>query len=172
MVKGFFVTGTDTGVGKTLVAAALARRLRAEGIRAGAMKPIETGCELVDGELRPSDGLFLRSACEMTEDLSSIVPFRFEAPVAPLVASDREGRPVDVQVILKEFERLASAYDTLLVEGVGGILIPITQDYFVVDLAKELGLPLIVVATPFLGTINHTLLQYATRPTARCRPRA
>ena len=158
MHGGFFVTGTDTGVGKTIITVALIQALRMRGIRACGMKPIETGCGRDGSLLRPSDGMAIRSAAGMDDPISRITPFCFETPAAPLAASEREGREIDIGIIKKEFRFLRKAYQTVVVEGVGGLLVPIKRDYSVLDLAKELDLPLVVVSRHSLGTINHTLL--------------
>lgn len=158
MARGFFVTGTDTGVGKTVIAGALIKALQARGINACGMKPVETGCRRIDGILHPADGMFLKKAAKMNEDISQITPFCFETPAAPLAASEREGRAVDISTIIDKFNALLKTYGSVVVEGIGGILVPIKRDYFVIDLIKELGLPVLVVTKPSIGTINHTLL--------------
>ncbi|HET6514633.1 MAG TPA: dethiobiotin synthase [Thermodesulfovibrionales bacterium] len=158
MARGFFITGTDTGVGKTVVTAALIRAFCVLGMRVAGMKPIETGCRREGDVLYPSDGIVLRKAAEMHEAIDEITPCCFEAPVAPFVASEREGRDVNVNSVIEKFNVLLKKYDAVLVEGAGGILVPIRRDYFMIDLAREMGLPLIVVSSPSLGTINHTLL--------------
>lgn len=158
MAKGFFITGTDTGVGKTIVSAALIHFLRGRGLSVCAMKPIESGCAGKDGALVPSDGIFLREAAGMVEDITAVTPYALEAPLAPMVASDIEGIRIDPERIKRIFYGLAVNYDAAVVEGVGGLLVPIRKDYFVLDLAVDLGLPVIIVARPGLGTINHTLL--------------
>ncbi|HXX56956.1 MAG TPA: dethiobiotin synthase [Thermodesulfovibrionales bacterium] len=158
MPKGYFITGADTGVGKTIVAGALIRVMQVRGIQSCGMKPIETGCSRVGGGLFPSDGMFLKRVARMDEAINHITPYCFETPVAPLVASEIEGREIDVGVIRSEFGLLLEKYRTVVVEGIGGILVPIRRDYFVIDLIRELGLPLVVVSSPSLGTINHTLL--------------
>ena len=158
MSNGFFITGSDTGVGKTVVAGALIRVMHVRGIRSCGMKPIETGCSRVEGVLVPSDGMFLKRVARMDEAINHVTPYCFETPVAPLVASEIEGREIDVGMIKSEFGLLLDKYRTAVVEGIGGIFVPIKRDYFVIDLIRELGLPLIVVSSPSLGTINHTLL--------------
>ncbi len=158
MAKGFFVTGTDTGVGKTVIAAALIKAIGILGGRAGGMKPIETGCTREGNSLIPSDGMFLKNMARMDETLNQISPCCFENPLAPMAAADMEERTVNLNKIRKAFEELTKTYKSIVVEGVGGLLVPINRNYFVLDLAKELGLPLIVVSRPGLGTINHTLL--------------
>lgn len=132
--------------------------MQVRGIQSCGMKPIETGCSRVGGGLFPSDGMFLKRVARMDEAINHITPYCFETPVAPLVASEIEGREIDVGVIRSEFGLLLEKYRTVVVEGIGGILVPIRRDYFVIDLIRELGLPLVVVSSPSLGTINHTLL--------------
>jgi dethiobiotin synthetase len=158
MPKGFFITGTDTGVGKTVIAGTLIRVLRASGTDACGMKPIETGCIVKGDSLYPSDGMFLLNASGVEEEIGDIVPYRFMTPAAPLVASEREGRDIDVDVIIRAFNHLSSRHQAIVIEGAGGLLVPIRRDYFMLHLAKDLGLPLIVVSRPAIGTINHTLL--------------
>jgi dethiobiotin synthetase len=158
MPKGFFITGTDTGVGKTVIAGALIRVLQANGTDTCGMKPIETGCSGKGDALYPSDGMFLMNSAGVEEDIEDIVPYRFETPAAPLVASEREGRDIDVDILIRAFNHLSSRYQAIVVEGAGGLLVPIRRDYFMLHLARDLGLPLIVVSRPAIGTINHTLL--------------
>jgi dethiobiotin synthetase len=158
MARGFFVTGTDTGVGKTVVAAALIRLLKSGGMRACGMKPVETGCERKGGELLPLDGAFLAQCSESAGDMENITPLKFQHPLAPMAASRLENKEVDLARLKTAFNRLSEKYDALVVEGIGGLLVPLTGDYFVIDLARDMGLPLIIVISPFLGTINHTLL--------------
>jgi len=157
-MKGFFVTGTDTGVGKTIVSGILITILRAQGYRVGAMKPFETGCLREGGVLVPSDGMFLKDLAAMEESLNMIVPVCLEKPLAPMVAAEIDGLRIDVAQVWKSFEILKKRYDYMVIEGVGGLLVPITPSYFVADLIKDFGLPVIVVSRPSLGTINHTLL--------------
>lgn len=165
MSRGFFITGTDTGVGKTVIAAAIIKVIHAQGISVCGMKPVETGCSRIGDTLYPSDGMFLKKAAGMEETINHITPYCFETPVAPSLASEMEGRPVSIDGILEKFHGLLQRYRAAVVEGVGGILVPIKKDYFVIDLARELKLPLIVVIRPSLGTLNHTLLtvNYALR---------
>lgn len=157
-MKGFFITGTDTGVGKTIIAGALIKALCYLGLKTGAMKPIESGCIREGNVLIPSDGMFLKQTAQMQEPVTQVTPFCFEKPLAPLTASELEKKSISVTTIKKAYCSLLKHYDALIVEGVGGLMVPIRKDYFVVDLAKEFGLPMIVVARPGLGTINHTLL--------------
>jgi dethiobiotin synthetase len=156
----YFVTGTDTGVGKTFLAAALLTHARARGLRTHALKPAETGCaRATDGELLPADGMLLRAAAG-DEDLpiDTVVPHRYEAPVAPAVAARREGRPFSLERTLAAARALAATADLLVIEGAGGLLVPYGDDLLAADLAVRLGAPLLVVARAGLGTINHSLL--------------
>lgn len=152
-MNGYFVTGTDTGVGKTFVTAALAKRGRELGKRVFAWKPIETGCGSVNGQLVGEDQEAISSDWQQGE-LRGL--YRFRRPVAPLMAARAEGR-IEPERIVETF-RLGANADLVLVEGAGGWRVPITDDLDMGGLAKRLGLPVIVVARGALGTINHTLL--------------
>jgi dethiobiotin synthetase len=152
--QGLFVTGTDTGVGKTRVACALVRELVGRGVDVAAMKPIETGV----GEAGPLDALALQEAAGGVDDLDDVCPQRFALPTAPTVAARAEGRDVEVWAIRRAFERLSARHDCVIVEGAGGLLVPASEQHSMADLARELGLPLLIVARAALGTINHTLL--------------
>lgn len=158
MNRGFFITGTDTGVGKTVIAAAIIKALQAHGVSTCGMKPIETGCSRVGNSLCPSDGMFLKKVAGMEETVQFITPYCFESPAAPSVAAEREGKKFSIPTIKKRFDTLLNRYRSVVVEGIGGILVPIRKDYFLIDLIRDMDLPIIVVARPSLGTINHTLL--------------
>jgi dethiobiotin synthetase len=151
---GLFVTGTDTGVGKTLVACALARALRARGIDLGVLKPAETGV----GPAGPLDAQALRAAAGAKEPIEEVCPEAFTLPAAPAVAAQAEGRKVDLGRIRDAAARLRARHQFLLVEGAGGALVPLAAGVSMLDLARELELPALVVARGALGTINHTLL--------------
>ena len=152
-----FITGTDTGVGKTFVACAIAAALRARGLRVGVMKPVETGCGPA-GVRRPRDAAALRAAAGSTLELDAICPWQLEAPLAPDVAARLEGKRIDPAGILSVFREIEPAHDFTLVEGAGGLLVPIDGPYTMADLACDLDLPLLVVVNSKLGAINHTLL--------------
>jgi dethiobiotin synthetase len=160
MLEGLFVTGTDTGVGKTIVASALVAALRARGVRACGTKPVESGCgrDPGTGELVPADGVLLRAASGDAEPLEAIAPVRLEHPLAPLAASRTGGAPVDPARLVRAVEELKARHEMVVVEGIGGFKVPLAEGFMVADLAERLGLPVLVVASPFLGTINHTLL--------------
>jgi dethiobiotin synthetase len=151
---GVFVTGTDTGVGKTVAACALARALRQRGIDVGVMKPIETGV----GPAGPLDALALREAAGSTDPIETVCPQRFALAAAPIVAASSEGRSVDLAAVHAAFNALAAAHEWVIVEGAGGLLVPVAQGASMADLAAGLDLPLLVVARAAVGTINHTRL--------------
>ena len=152
------IIGTDTGVGKTLVTGGLAGAFRKRGYRVGNMKPAETGCREEDGELVPEDALFVRRLSGCESPLQMICPYRFQESLAPSVAASREGKSIDPEKILSAFEEIRSRHDVTLIEGIGGFHVPITQDFWVSEMAERLGLPILVVARLGLGTLNHTLL--------------
>ena len=160
--RGVFVTGTDTGVGKTLVARALVRGLRSRGLDVGVMKPVETGA----GAAGPLDARALREAAGVEDPLELVCPFALALPAAPTVAAEDEGRAIDLGVIGRAFATLASRHACMVVEGAGGLLVPVADGASMADLARALDLPLLVVARAGLGTINHTLL---TLEAARAR---
>ena len=152
--RGFFVTGTDTGVGKTVVACALVRGLVERGIDVGAMKPVETGV----GPEGPLDALALQAEAGGADPLEDVCPQRFALPAAPTVAARAEGRSVELWAVKVAYERLRARHDCVIAEGAGGLLVPATEELSMADLARELDLPLVLVARGALGTINHTLL--------------
>jgi len=154
----FFITGTDTGVGKSVVTGALAAALRQRGIDCGVMKPAQTGALPSDGGHYAPDAEYLRFVSGVSDPIELICPQMFDEPVAPSVAAEAEGRTVDVAAIHAAFAALAARHEMLLVEGAGGLAVPLRDTYVMADLAREMGLPLIIVARPALGTINHTVL--------------
>jgi dethiobiotin synthetase len=152
--SALFVTGTDTGVGKTVVGCAIAEALRRHHVAIGVMKPIETGV----GAQGPLDAISLAEAAGVTDPLELICPQRFELPAAPSVAAELEGRAVDLVAIRAAHAELARRHSFLLIEGAGGVLVPIAAGFMMIDLAAEFGAPLLVVTRASLGTVNHTLL--------------
>ena len=166
MGTAIFITGTDTRVGKTLVACGLAALLKECGYRVGVMKPVETGCEERDGQLFPQDAYYLKESSGCAEPLERICPYRLRAPLAPSVAAEMEGVKIDIDRLTSLYAEINSAHDVTLVEGAGGLLVPILPHYTYADLAKLLKLPLVVVAANRLGAINHLLL---TLEHASCR---
>lgn len=152
---GYFVTGTDTGVGKTHVTSALATRGRLLGNQVFAWKPIETGCAFVDGQMVGEDQEAISSDWQQDE-LRGL--YRYKRPAAPLAAARDEARPIDPDRIVSVFRAGSATADLVLVEGAGGWRVPITEHLDMGGLAQLLGLPVLVVARGGLGTINHTLL--------------
>lgn len=152
MSVGVFVTGTDTGVGKTYVTAAILAELRRTGVKAAAFKPIACG------EGGRTDAELYRRLMNGEEPLDVVNPVYLRHPLAPSVAAELERRRIDLAEIRRAYSRLTTHYSLVLVEGAGGLLVPIKRNYFVADLAKELRVPLVIVSRLGLGTINHTLL--------------
>lgn len=153
-MRGVFVTGTDTNVGKTHVACGLARALRAAGVDVGVMKPIETGVPAAG----PEDGRALARAAGVDDGLEWICPVRFALPASPEAAARAEGRSVALAPIRDAFAELSRRHAFMLVEGAGGLLVPIDAQTDMADLARELALPLLFVTRANLGTVNHTRL--------------
>jgi dethiobiotin synthetase len=152
MSRSLFITGTDTGVGKTHVTAAILRELRRRGWRAAAFKPIACG----PGGRK--DARIYRRLMSDEISLDMVNPICLRHSLAPRVAAALERRRLDLRLVGRCYQRLADEYDLVLVEGAGGLLVPVRRGYFMADLARELNLPLIIVSRLSLGTINHTLL--------------
>lgn len=158
MGKGLFITGTDTGVGKTFVACGLAALLRESGYKVGVMKPAETGCDQGDGKLMPQDAVALKEASGCDLPLETICPYQFREPLAPSVAAEREGVRIDIDRLMSIYDKISGGHNITIVEGAGGLMVPMLPSYTYADFAKVLKLSLIVVAANKLGTINHLLL--------------
>ncbi len=157
-LNGIFITGTDTGIGKTVVAATLARVLKLRGVRVGVMKPVTSGCVEHDGMLISEDAELLRWAADETAPTTDYAPYLLREPLAPSVAASKEGIRIEFSCIKEACKRLAADHDFLIVEGAGGLMVPLAGGLTVADLILHLGLPALVVARPNLGTINHTIL--------------
>jgi dethiobiotin synthetase len=153
---GVFITGTDTGVGKTLVTTALALCLKQRGISVGVMKPIETGYG-AEGASR-SDAARLYASAGMTAPVECMSPYRFPDPLAPLDAARRAGTTIRTRKIVAAFRTLAARHELMLVEGAGGVLVPISQNMDMRDLIVQMGLPVLVVGRTAIGSVNHVLL--------------
>ncbi len=153
-VRGLFVTGTDTGVGKTLVACAIVSALRGRSIDVGVMKPVETGV----GKAGPLDALALQRAAETQDPIELICPQQFALAAAPPAAARAAEQSVDLYAIRNAFAEICKRRELVVVEGAGGLLVPITDEVDMAGLAGEFDLPLLVVTRASLGTINHTLL--------------
>jgi dethiobiotin synthetase len=154
-VRGLFVTGTGTGVGKTIVSAALLAAMRDTGQQVRAYKPVVTGLGESPGAWPPDHELLALAAGMNPEE---VAPLRFGPAVSPHLAGSLVNEPIDAVTMIERARATASASKILVVEGVGGLLVPLTDDFTVRDLAVELALPLLIAASPGLGTINHTLL--------------
>lgn len=160
--RGLFITGTDTGVGKTLVAAALALHLRRLGYSVGVVKPVETGVD--DPSQLGPDGTLLRWAAGGVQDPEHISPYRLTTPAAPTVAASKEQVRIDYTGLLETAHEVMQEHDLTLIEGAGGLMVPLAGGHLMADFAKALKVPLLVVCRAGLGTINHSLLTlYAAR---------
>ena len=167
-MRGLFITATDTGAGKTFVTAMIARALRAKNEVVRACKPVATGADWIDGRWLSEDTRILAEATG-DEECGQITPWTFPAPAAPPVAARLAGFTLRLEELAGAVRRRAAAGAAVIVEGIGGLLCPLTDDETVADLAMELGLPLIVVARRSLGTLNHTLLTLEAAQTRRLR---
>ena len=156
--QGLFVTGTDTGIGKTLIAGAIARFFAASGKRVGVFKPVASGCTKTREGLISEDAEFLAYCASSEFPLSVVNPVTFELPAAPILCEQAENRKVDFEQIASTYKYICENSDVVIVEGIGGIRVPISKDIDVLDLAGEFALPVVIVSRPDLGTINHTLL--------------
>ncbi len=165
-----FVTGTDTGVGKTVVAGALAALLKAQGVDVGVMKPVQSGGIRENGHLISEDTRFLIEAAGVDDNLTLINPYCFEPPLSPDMAAKISGVEIDLAVVASAFQNLASRHDLVIVEGAGGLLVPVKDDFLIADLILALDLPMVVVARPNLGTINHSLLTLRYAKSVGIRP--
>jgi dethiobiotin synthetase len=160
-LRGLFVTGTDTGVGKTVVAAAVCALLAARGERVAAFKPAVTGVDDPAPEGWPYDHALLASAANAGQAANEVSPHLFGPPLSPHYAGELSGTMLEPTRLIAAARDAASSADALVCEGVGGLMVPLTPGYLVRDLAIDLGLPLLVAARTGLGTINHTLLTVA-----------
>jgi dethiobiotin synthetase len=156
--RGIIITGTDTGVGKTCFAACLAAALVRQGVDVGVMKPVETGCRRVSGKLIPEDALRLLKASGADDEIDLVCPYRFMAATSPEYAAKAEGRKILLDKIMNAFSKLRSRHEFLIIEGAGGLMVPLTRKLLMADLFKAMNLPVAIVAGVRLGTINHLLL--------------
>jgi dethiobiotin synthetase len=163
-VRGLFVTGTGTGVGKTIVSAALLAAMRGAGEQVRAYKPIVTGLAEPAGRWPPDHELLALAAGMLPEQ---VAPLRFGPAVSPHLAGSLAGEPIDAIALVERTRATVRAGETLIVEGVGGLLVPLAENFTVRDLAVELTLPLLIAASACLGTINHTLLTIEAAQTAK-----
>lgn len=155
--RGLFVAGTDTAVGKTYVAAIIARRLHAEGHRVGVYKPAASGCRREGGEVVSDDALELWHAAGQPGDLEAVCPQRFLAPLMPHLAAQAEERRVNAVELRRGLDAWKGCSEVMVVEGAGGLLSPLSEQDYVIDLAREFGFPLVLVAANRIGVVNQVL---------------
>ena len=158
-MKAYFITGTDTGVGKTAITAGLAGSMRKLGINVGVMKPIASGIPQKTGS-KSSDVDIIMEASKTKDSEELINPVFLPIPTSPYDATKLLSLPVDMPLILTTFTKLLSVHDVLLVEGIGGIMTPITKNFFVADMIKTMGIETIIVTRATLGTLNHTMMTH------------
>lgn len=151
-MPAIFITGTDTGCGKTVVCAALVKHFQAQGIDCGYMKPISCGPK------NDNDAVYLKKILKLKDPLELINPINLPYPLAPYVAAKKAKKKINLNKIKKAYSKLCTLHSALIIEGAGGLLVPIKKDYLVADLIKDLKTPTIIVARAGLGTQNHTLL--------------
>ena len=166
--RGYFVTGIDTGVGKTTVTLGLMRALQQQGGSVAAMKPVATGCELTAAGLRNADALQLQQQASMELDYALINPYAFEPAIAPHIAADQAGITIEINKIYNKYKEIEKNADCVLVEGAGGWQVPLNEDETLADLARLMGLDVIMVVAIRLGCLNHALLTAAAIAAAGC----
>ncbi len=157
-IPGLFVTATDTEVGKTVIAGAIANWFHRRGKKVAVLKPVATGCVRRREGLVSEDAEFLAACAASHHPLDLICPQRYAEPLAPSVAAKRAKQPLDWEAIQRSIRIMSADSDVMIVEGVGGVMVPMDDKLLVIDFARMLGVPAIVVARPALGTINHTVL--------------
>ncbi|HXV65860.1 MAG TPA: dethiobiotin synthase [Nitrosopumilaceae archaeon] len=156
-MKSYFITGTDTDVGKTFVTAGLASSMKKMGINIGIMKPFAAGT-IDNNGYKSNDVNLLSEAAQITDEEQLVNPYFFPIQASPFTAMQNLSVSIDVEIVLNNFKKLAGLHDALLVEGIGGIMTPILKNYFVTNLIKEMNLETIVVTSSRIGTINHTIM--------------
>ncbi|MBI2825324.1 MAG: dethiobiotin synthase [Planctomycetia bacterium] len=166
-MPGLFITGTDTGVGKTYVAARIAQTLLAAGHRVGVYKPAASGCHSVEGEAVCDDALVLWNAAGRPGELGQVCPQRFAAPLAPHLAARAEGLELSEELLRTGLDYWRTTSDVVVVEGAGGLLSPLSDDEYVADLAADFGYPLVVISDNSIGTIHRTLATLVVAATFR-----
>ena len=160
--KGIFISSTDTNVGKTYTSILLAKYLIKKGVKTGYLKPIETGCERINingsSDLQPSDAKLVKNILKLDDDIDLICPFRFENPLSPYDAMKYEKKIIDIDKIKDSWVKLTNKYEVVIIEGAGGLLVPVTKDFFMIDFPSLFNIPCLLVSDNKLGTINHTFL--------------
>jgi len=157
-MSAFFITGTDTEIGKTFVSSLLISFFAQEGFQVAGMKPVASGAKIVDGVLKNEDALSLTEASNITTEYSDVNPYIFAEAISPHIAAENAGVEIDFEKIKNNFERLKNKSDIVVVEGVGGWYAPLSLDTTVADLARALQLPVILVVGLRLGCLNHAML--------------
>ncbi len=156
---GLFITGTGTGIGKTVVASALAGFFFRKGYTVGVLKPVQTGAERnAAGVLESQDSKFIASACGCEAEGKMLNPYCFEPACSPHLAAEMAGEYIDPKKIESAYQKLSEEYDIVIVEGAGGLMVPLSKDFFICDLIGLLNIPLLIVSQNILGTINHSIL--------------
>ena len=168
MAKGYFITGTDTEVGKSWCSAGIMERLKQQGHSVVGMKPIASGCEETPDGLRNEDALLLQQNASIEIDYQLVNPYSFRPAIAPHIAAEREGVEIKLGKIVEHYIQLKAKADVVIVEGVGGWQVPLNEHESVVDLAVALKLPVILVVGMRLGCINHALLTAQSIRNAGC----
>ncbi len=158
MTNGIFITGTDTGIGKTIASCALMHELAKQGYKVAGMKPIASGARIQNGQLQNEDALALIQHANICVDYKQVNPYCFEPAIAPHIAAEQAGVDIDISMIQESFTELSKQADWVVVEGVGGWLVPVNEEQAVADIALALQLPVILVVGLRLGCINHALL--------------
>ena len=168
MGKGIFITGTDTGIGKTTVALGLMAALKEKGFTVAAMKPVSAGCVNTEDGLRNEDAVRLMQQSSIDVPYEVVNPYAFEPPVAPHIAAEETGVSIDIGLIKKRYEEIAQRADVIVVEGAGGWLVPINENETMADVARTLSLDVLTVVGIRLGCLNHALLTVNSIETNRC----
>ncbi|GAB6099348.1 dethiobiotin synthase [Halanaerocella petrolearia] len=158
MSRGIFITGTDTDIGKTVVTTGLTAALRQQGYDLGVMKPFQSGAIEEDNKLLAPDIEFVLEHISLEADYDLMNPIRLKHPLAPSVAAKEEDVKIDLKQVTSAYQQLQRKYQGLVVEGAGGLMVPLAEEFLIPDLVKMLDLPVVIVARPNLGTINHTVL--------------
>jgi dethiobiotin synthetase len=169
MKQAFFITGTDTGIGKTYIACKLIQQYVAQGCKVVGMKPVAAGCEWVNGEWINDDVLKLEAASNIKVPRELTNPYSFKEAIAPHIAAELEGKTIEITLIKQAFDELCKLSDIVIVEGAGGFLVPLSNSNDMADLAKALNIPIIVVVGIKLGCINHALLTIESIKSRNCR---
>ncbi len=159
-MTGLCIVGTDTGVGKTVIAGAIARLLVMRGVDVAVMKPVETGCRMQRGKIFPADGAYLKAAARCEDALDHITPYRYPSALSPYAAGCIEKRRISARMLIRRMVARQRSCAFLLVEGIGGLLVPLSARTDWLDVVKGLDLPVLLVARSGLGTLNHTQLTW------------